>query len=192
MRGFTFIEMIVVVGIVALLSIVMGDSVLMFFKAEESTSSQSNSITAAQGAFDAIVKNLREADYGADGSYPIVSMATSSLTFFSDSGNGGAAQRITFKVFRTSLLESIVNPSGTPPAYPVVSSSITIADNVQNFSQNKALFHYFDSAGNEITDFSQVTAVTSVLVTLPVTSDIKRFPTHQFQSSVTLRNLRSN
>lgn len=192
MRGFTFIEMVVVVAIVSILSLVVGDSVLMFFKAEQTTANQSNALIAAQGAFDGMIQTLREADYGADGSYPIVSMATSSLTFFSNSGTSGATQRLTFAASSFSILESISNPSGTPPAYPTFSSKIPIADGIQNFSQDIPLFRYFDSLGNEITDFSQVSAVASILVTLPVSSDVRRFPIHQFQSLVTLRNLRNN
>jgi type II secretory pathway pseudopilin PulG len=184
--------MIVVVGIVAILSIAVGDSVLMFFKAEESAANQSSSIIMAQGAFDAMVRDVRAANYGADGSYPIASMSADSLTFFSPTGANGPVQRLTFQVSGTSLLESITRPSGNPPAYPAAPSASDIADSVQNLTRNVALFRYFDSAGNEITDFSRTAAVASVLVTLQVNSTINPLSTYTLQSSVTLRNLRSD
>ncbi len=190
MRGFTFIEMIVVVALVGVLSIMVGDSVLAFFRANYSSAGQSNSVTAAQGALDAIIKDLREADYGADGSYPVVSISPDAMTFFSDTGLNGTAERITLELSGTSLTRSITDPAGIPPVYPNISTTGTMANNVQNISEGQALFRYFDSSGNEITDFSQTKAVASVTVTVSVNSD-PRLTAFTLQSSATLRNVRN-
>jgi prepilin-type N-terminal cleavage/methylation domain-containing protein len=192
MRGFTFIEMLVVVALVGVLSIAIGDSTLSFFKANYSSSGQSNSVTAAQGALDAIVRDLRQADYGADGSYPIISITPNSMKFFSGTNSNGLSRRITIQLSGTSLMEIITDPSGTPPTYSGVAAGRNMADNVQNVPLGKPLFRYFDSSGNEITDFSQITSVASVAVTVSVNADPKRLREFTLQSSATLRNLRKN
>lgn len=191
MRGFTFIEMVVVVGIIGVLSIAVTDSVLSFLRVETSSSGQAISVTAAQGALDNIVGDLRQSNYGADGSYPLSSIAPNALTFFSAVGPNGVASRVTVQLHSTSLLESTTNPSGTPVVYGSASTTNNMAGGIQNISQNQPLFVYFDSSGNQITNFSLVNTVASVKVTILVNSDPNRLSSYTLSSFVTLRNLRS-
>ena len=193
-RGFTLIEMLVTVAIMALLAISVGDSILSLFKAETAASNGSYSTASAQGALGAMVGLVREMNYGINGQYPIVSMSGNSLTFLSDNGNGSASKRFTFQLIGASLVESVTSSSGNPPQYsgtPIISE---IADDVQNIPLGLSLFHYFDAAGNEITDFSKMASTSSILIDLNIGTGIVQTPGYKaytLQSLATLRNLRS-
>lgn len=192
MRGFTLIEMLVVIFVVAIISIVIGDSVLSFFKAAEFATGRAGSVSAAQGALDTIVQSVRGSTYGADGSYPIASISPYSLTVFADSGPNSATERITFFVSGTSLFKSVIDPTGNPPWYSIAASTTAdIADGIENAAIGPALFTYYDAAGNEITDFSHVSDVASVFVNLLSQSSTST-PVYTLQSYVTLRNLENN
>ena len=192
-RGFTLIEMLVTVAIMALLALSVGNSILSFFKAERVASGESYSAAAAQGALGAIVSSVRGMSYGADGEYPIVSMSQNALTFFADNGPGGASQKFTFQITGTSLLESIVTASGNPPAYTGKPVTEDIVDGVQNASLGKPLFQYFDANGNVINDFSKTASTSSLVVTLEVGGNAAQpsWKPYEMTSWVIPRNLRS-
>ena len=189
-RAFTLVETLVTVAIIAALSIAIGDAILYFYRAEETAALQSDTVRTARGAFDSMVRDIREASYGADGSQPIASMSGYALTFFADTNNDGSSDRISYRVSGTSLFKSITLPSGNPPFYSgwIDSSTASIAEGVRNLADGHILFRYYDAAGNEITDYSRTADVASVLIRFIVRENPTRAPEFTLESTVTLRN----
>lgn len=191
-HGFTLVEVIVVVAITGVIMIAITQSVLSFYKANRVSLEESYQIRSAQKGLDALVRDLREATYGDDGAYPLATMGSSTLVFYSDVDHTSPIEKITYVLSGTSLTRRITSSSGTPPAYTGSGVVSTVSDYVRNTEDNVAMFRYYDASGNEVTNSSHIRDVISVSVTLVV--DIT--PAHApgeftLKSSASFRNLRS-
>ena len=82
--GFTFIEAIVVVAVFGFVMIIIVSSLLSFYRSNTYTLEQAFAVNSARKGIETAVRDLREAAYSDEGSYPIVSIATSSVEFYSD------------------------------------------------------------------------------------------------------------
>ena len=71
---------------------------------------------ARSGVEDAM-KYLREASYGSDGSYPIASVATSSITFYANVNNDTFIEQVTYLLQNGTFYRVVGEPSGNPPTY---------------------------------------------------------------------------
>ena len=82
--GFTLIETVVVVALTALIMITLSFLIQYFYKTNAYALQQIEAINSARLSVENAVTDLREADYGADGSYPVAAAATSSVTFYAN------------------------------------------------------------------------------------------------------------
>ena len=166
-RGMTLIEMLTVLAVVSLILIAIADSILALHKTNNASLASIQEVGAARASMKAIADSLREAGYGDDGSYPIISMAPSSLVFFSTIPQGNGAQKIQYVLSNTTLTQNITLP-GAPPTYSGGVSGSSIAEYVSNNADSAALFRYFDASGVEITDMNRVRDVRSITISVHV------------------------
>ena len=117
MRGMSLIEMLVVLAIVPIITIAISDSVIFFYRANSSSLEEAYQIQSGQNGVQTLVHDLREATYADDGSYPLATMATSSITFYSDVDHDMAVERVHYELNKTSLTRTVTNSVGTPPTY---------------------------------------------------------------------------
>ena len=190
-RGMTLIEVVVSVGIIAVIMVVISQSVIYFYRANRTTFEESYQITSAQKGIAVMIKDLRESEYGDNGAYPLESIASSSVTFYSDVDRTAPVERIKYQLLGTSLTRTIRNSVGTPPTYTGAISTSTISDYVRNIGDNVPVFRYYDAAGTEVTSQAKIADVVSVSVSVVV--DIT--PIHApgeftLRSGATIRNLR--
>ncbi|HEX8591654.1 MAG TPA: type II secretion system protein, partial [Candidatus Paceibacterota bacterium] len=80
----TLVEMLVVIAIVSSAGIALSSAIQYFYKSNAFLLEQNAALDNARRGIREAVVAIREASYGDDGSYPIASAATSSLTFYSD------------------------------------------------------------------------------------------------------------
>ena len=83
--GFTLVETVMVVAATALIFIVLNTLLVYFYRTNAYTLQQSTAVEQARSGIEDAMTYLREASYASDGSYPIASVATSSVTFLSSS-----------------------------------------------------------------------------------------------------------
>lgn len=190
-RGLTLIEVVVSVGIIAIIMVVISQSVIYFYRANRVTFEESFQIRSAQKGMEVLVKDLREATYGDNGAYPLGAIATSTLTFYSDVDRSAPVERITYKLIGMSLYRTITNSVGSPPTYTGTVATSTVSDYVRNVGDNIPVFRYYDASGVEITSQANIADVVSV--SLSVIVDIT--PIHApgeftLRSGATIRNLR--
>jgi len=96
MKGFTLIETLVVVAIFTVsLGAVFG-SILMLYRAHGYTWEQSQAIEEARRGIETMVKEIRTARSGEDGSYPIVLAGDKEFIFFSDINGDGKTERVRY------------------------------------------------------------------------------------------------
>ncbi len=190
-RGLTLIEMIVTVGIVAVVTVAITESVIMFYRANRVAFEESYQIRSAEKGVQVLVRDVREATYGDDGSYPLAAIASSSVTFYADVDRTNPIEKVAYRLSGKSLTRTVTSSTGNPPTYTGTVATSTVSEYVRNFDDNIPLFRYFDAAGAEVTSGTDIARVVSVSVNLVV--DIT--PVHApgeftLKSGATLRNLR--
>lgn len=190
-RGMTMIEVVVAIGIIALITVAITQSVIMFYRVNRVAFEEAYQIRSAERGLQVMVRDLREATYGDDGAYPLGSIASSSITFYADLDRSNPIERVEYKLIGKSLYRTVTTSTGNPPTYTGSKATSTVSEYVRNFEENAPLLRYFDAAGAEVTSATEIARVVSVSINLVV--DIT--PVHApgeftLRSGATLRNLR--
>lgn len=94
--GFTLIEALVVVAIFTIALGAIFGSVMMLYRTHDYTWEQSQAIEEARRGVEIMVKEIRGARSGEDGSYPIILAGDKELIFFSDIDSDGKAERVRY------------------------------------------------------------------------------------------------
>lgn len=190
-RGFTFVEMVVVIALTVLLSGAVSGMIQYFYKTNLYTLEQTQAVDSARVSVQAAMKDLREASYGADGSYPIAAAATSTITFYANIDADVAFEKVRYYLSGSTLYRGITNPVGNPATYSgQVETTSLVVSNVENGSAS--VFRYYDSTGAELTPPINISKIASVTITVMTDVDPNRAPlTYTLVGAATLRNLRN-
>ncbi len=190
-RGMTLVELLVTISILTVVNIALMTLIQSFYKNNNYLIEETSALASARkGVNDAIV-SLREASYGDDGSYPIASAATSTVTLYADIDSDETVERVKYILTNGTLYRTLTNSSGSPAAYPAVSqSTTTVATNVRNTNATP-LFTYYDDTGTQLsTTSTNVASISSVRVQVLVDLNPNRAPNvFTLSQSATLRNL---
>lgn len=191
MRGYTIVEMLVTIFIVGIIMISITNSVLIFYRGNATALEQSYQIESARRGTELFVRDVREATYGDDGSYPLGAMGTSTVIFFSDTDADGAIERITYSLLSTKLYRHVADPIGTPPVYSG-GSTTTVSEHVRNVEDALPVFRYYNASSTEVTNPQFINTVVSVTVQM-VVDVVKEHAPGKFtlRESATIRNLRA-
>lgn len=191
-RGFTLIEMIITISVTAIVMTSLVFVVIYFYRTNAYVLEQATAVeTAHTGVLD-VMHYLREATYGADGSYPITNANASSVSFYVDMKGDGVIDQVRLYLSGTTLYEGVTAPAGNPPTYASQPETIsTIATYVHN-SALTPIFRYYDSYGGLLASPVRLSDIASVNTTVTVNINPLRAP-NDFTLSIgaTLRNLRN-
>ena len=134
---------------------------------------------------------MREGAYSSTGAWPIISIATSSFSFYADVDSDPFIEQIRYTLSGNALIRGIIDPTGDPPVYTGAEATATISDNVRNVEQATDLFQYYDKNGTLMTDLTKIAEVRFVQATVVVNVNPYRLP-NQFtlRSTAALRNLK--
>ncbi len=190
-RGFTLIETIVVVSITTVVMLALTNIIVTFYRENDYVLQEAQAVGSARQGLNASMQYLREASYGADGTYPLSSAATSTITFYADVNNDGTVEKITLSYANGTLTETMVKPTGTPPTYSGSGSTYTLASYLVN-SSTTPVFQYVSSTTSLLnTSTMNLTDVYAVITTLKVDVDQNRSPApYTLTSTAALRILR--
>lgn len=188
----TLIEMLVVIAIVSSAGIALSGAIQYFYKSNAYLLEQTTALDNARRGVREAVSAIRESSYGDDGSYPIETAATSSLTFYSDYDKDASVEKEKYVLQGSVLYRVVTNAGGWPPTYagqPL--STTTIATYVTNGTT--PLFTYFDVNGTQLTGTNiDESAIASVTINLMVDLNPSRAPNvFTLTEAATLRNLRA-
>lgn len=191
-RGFTLLEVLVLVAVLIMIVIAIVASTRYVYRGQRFAFEQADATRSARAGIEQAVRDIREASFADNGAYPVFSMATSTITFYSDFDNDQSAERVRYFLDGTDLKKGVVDASGDPPTYATSSEVIsTISDNLRNEATNTPLFTYYDTAGALMSDYTEVDELAFVLVRLVVNLHPERAPEDfELRSSATLRNVR--
>ena len=193
-RGFTFIETLVIIAIVTLISVAIVNSILLFYRANTSALEQAQAVNEARRGIELLVRDIREASYSDEGAFPIVSMETNQFYFYSDVDRDDKIERTRYFLDGSILRKGVTETAGDPPVYNDVDEVVTIVStDVRNAEQSTPIFTYYDTTGTEITDLNDVTALRFVTVNLIVNINPERLPNEfTLRSSAAIRNLKDD
>ena len=189
-NGFTLIETIVAVAMTGIVMATLGVMIQYFYQTNAYALEQNQAVNNARASIENTVRDLREASYGADGSYPISSAATSSVVFYARSPASGTTERLHYYLSGQTLYRGTVDPAGTPLSYSGQTERTTLViDNIRN-DASTPLFTYYDTSGNQLPDPVNVASVASVRIQALTDVNPDRAPNvYTMLGSATLRNL---
>jgi len=192
-KGFTLLEIAVVVAIFIALSIVGADFVISGLKANIFGYEQDAAVSNARKAINVINQEIREAAQSDRGDYLLDTVATNTLTFFSNIDTDVNAEKIRYFLDGTSLKKGVIHPTGTPLEYQSANEVVTkVADYINN--QSLAAFTYFDTNNNQITNPTTYKKnIRLIHITLKINVTPNRAPIDYIvDTDVQIRNLKDN
>lgn len=95
-KGFTFIEVIIVIAIFTIVLGAISSFSLNFYNNQKFISDYSNIVDQAKFGVFRMVKELREAKTGEDGSYPLIFAGDKEIVFFADVDNDGVVEKVRY------------------------------------------------------------------------------------------------
>lgn len=192
MKAFTLAETVVVTAILGTVALALTSMIWFFYRSNAYLLEQTSAVDSANRGLNVAYKDIREASYGEDGTYPIATAGTSTITFYSDIDKDGPVEKVRLYLSGGTFYKGVTNASGNPPSYIGQSeATYTIATWVKNATSTPVI-RYYDSAGTELTGTIDVSGIHSVRIRLDVDLNPLRAPNVVIlERTATLRNLRN-
>jgi len=200
-NGFSLLEALIALGVgaaILILAIVVGVTTNRTFRAAVA---QRDAAVVAERALDLFTRDVRTAQTGLDGGYPIRIADDRTLIILSDVDGDAEAEWVRYALVNPdaaaggTLERSVAEASGTPPRYDEASAvTTTVAHGIRN--GERPIFTYYsanyprDTAGNPLPTPSRLAETRYVEIALDVNIDPASAPTTALASGVAIRNLR--
>ncbi len=193
-HGFTLIEAITTLAIFMIISVAVVSSIVMLYKGNRYAMEQAIAVENARRGVEQMVRDIREASYSDAGAYPIVSIGSTSVAFYSDLDRDNDVELIRLYLNGTSFMKRVTNPTGSPAVYNEANGvENMLSENVRNIEQGTPIFEYYNSAGTKLTSYGNVTPAVFIKVSLIVNVNPKTLPNeYVLRSSAAIRNLKVN
>lgn len=191
MKAFTIAETLVVIAILGTVGVTLSNMIAYFYRSNTYLLEQTSAVDSANRGLDRAYTSVREASYGEDGSYPVASAATSTVTFYSDVDSDGPVEKVRLYLSGDTLYRGVTNAAGNPPTYAGQTEAITtISTSVKN-ATSTPLFRYYSASGVELTGTIDIAQVRSIRTRIDVDLNPSRAPNIvTLERTATLRNLR--
>lgn len=194
-KGFTIIEVLFVVAILAIIMIPLTRfQVDVFFH----NTFMQNSLTAeaeARTALKNMIKELRSMSQSNTGAYPLALATTTAVTFYTDTDGDGVKERVRYFVSEGILKKGVLKPFGAP--YQYVEANEKLSNVVYDVSTSTAIFSYYDRSysgtSTPLAHPIDASVVRLVEARIEIDKDPNKPPAPMiFESQVSIRNLKDN
>jgi len=186
------------IAIFALAMSLLISFVIYIYRAYGYNFEQIAAINEARKGIETMVKEIREARYGEDGSYPLKEAGNLQLIFYSDIDKDTNIERVRYFLDGINFKKGVVEPSGDPPQYIL---SGEVVDTLSAYVRNSAtpIFTYYngdwpiDIINNPLPTLTRLTETKLMHVYLKINVDPNRPPDNfELESDVQIRNLKTN
>lgn len=145
-RGFTLVEVLVVIGVFALVFGAINGLLYYSYTAKGFSLGKAIAIDSAYRGVKQLGKELREAIQADDGSYLLSGCADFEIIFYNDMDQDDQVEKIRYFLEPTEekLKKEIIEPIGQPPLYPAAGETKTVSSFVKNTST--PVFYCYDRA----------------------------------------------
>lgn len=197
-RGFTFIELLITVGVFVVIITAITSFIYFIYIKNAYVFQQTQATNEARKGIDALGRNLREAQDGADGSYILESANAQELVFYSDMDADDSVERVRYFLDGTNFKMGVVDPTGDPAQYILAGEQVII---LSQYVRNGAVavFTYYngdypaDTVNNPLVMPASLMDVKLVHLFLRINIDPSRAPSDfDLESDVQIRNLKVN
>jgi prepilin-type N-terminal cleavage/methylation domain-containing protein len=196
--GFTLVEVMVAMFIFSVITGGVAVFSAYYFKNYSFSFEENQSVSIAQTSITSLIRNIREARNGDDGSWPIVDAQDNSFTFYSDVTNDGRPDKVRYFQNGTTLQRGVIEPTAVPVSYPSGSEKITtIATSIDTSAG--PLFRYYngdwpsDQIHNPLASSDRLLQTRYVTVSLRINIS-PNFAAQPFEitSGTTIRSMKTN
>ncbi len=196
--GFTILETIIMIGVFTMAMLAVATFIRSAYTAYRFSLEQAVAINEARRGIETMVKEIRGAKIGDDGSYPLISAGDFQFVFYSDVDRDDATERIRYFLDGSDFKKGVVKPIGDPPQYILSNEQISILSRyVRNGSI--AIFTYYngnwpaDIVNNPLPTLTRLTDTKLMHVYLKINVDLSRLPeSFDLDSETQIRNLKTN
>jgi len=197
-RGISLMEVLVAVGIFVLLVVSVVSLFLYSWKSNRIIWEQLSTQNEGRKIIQDFVNELRSASYSSIGAYPLETVSSTEIIFYSNIDTDTLRERVRYFLVGTTLKKGVIKPSGVPLAYNQASESIV--DIVHDLANGtSSLFYYYDenytgSATNTpMTQPVNISNVRVVGIKLMLEEDPAASPApFSIESKAVIRNLKTN
>ena len=189
--GMTLIELLVAIGITLIIIPVLLSTIQSLYRNHAQTLARALVLSSTTDGVKEVVRDVRGAVYSEQGSLPLVTIGTSTLTLYTDTDYDGRVERVRYVLSGTTLEKRVIEPTATS-SYPTASESTSILTrNVTNNADGVPVFRYYTSTSTEITTQARILDVRRVEVTIHAEARSSReVGTIILTSSASIRNLK--
>lgn len=188
-KGITLIETIVAISVSTLVFLAVFNFVYYFYRTNNYNLSQMAAVNNARRGMETMIREIREATYSDEGSYPVKEAQDNSFYFYSDIDKDYNIERVRYFLEDDNLKKGVTKSTETTFQYLDENEEIKIlSQTVRN--EDEAVFTYYDSNNNEIEDLGILADIRLIQIKLIINTDPNR-PPGEFTliSNAHLRNL---
>lgn len=196
-KGFTLVEIIISIAVLIIVMIAVSMFQYNVINFNKSSEVSLTNVYEAESILKNMTKELRTMIPSANGSYPILTVSTSSITFYTDSDSNGIIEQIRYFLATTTIFRGKTDPSGTPAMYNTNNESRKILVTGVRNGPNYPIFEYFSSSyagtSSAMTYPIDIKSIRLVKINITIDSDINKSPIPiTYTSQTALRNLKDN
>ena len=190
-QGMTLIESLVFILIFSLILAAVFDFIVISYRIQGYSFQQSISISEARRGVETMVKEIREAKLGDDGSYIIEEAEDYEFVFYSNIDQDQETERVRYFIDGSNFKKGVINPTGWPIRYESEDEEISVLS--QYVRNAPPVFRYYDGEGNELSSPARLKDTKLMHLFLVINVNPNR-PPQDFilESSVQIRNLKTN
>jgi len=190
-KGFTFIEAVVMIFVLLLAFGAVVGFLTIGYQTQSYGREQTQAIEEVKRGIETMVKEIREARTGDDGSYLIEKAADYEFIFYSNIDNDSAVERVRYFLEGSNFKKGVIKPEGSPLRYPSTKEEIKIISS--HVINQPPIFRYFDGNNQELPAPSRLKDTKLMKVYLVINVDPNN-PPNDFvlESDVQIRNLKTN
>jgi len=198
-KSFSLIESLITISIFLLTLIALTGFILHLYRTYAFNFEQIQAIGEARRGIETMVKEIREARYGDDGSYPIKEAGDFHFIFYGNIDQDDATERVRYFLDGIIFKKGVIDPTGDPPQYVLTDEVISILSvYVRNTLSEPAFIYYngdwpTDTINNPLPTLTRLTETKLMHVFLKLNVDPNRPPDDfELESDVQVRNLKTN
>ena len=192
-------EVLVVIFAFSFAIATLGNFILTSYRAYNYNFQQIAAINEARRGIEIMVKEIREAKTGDDGSYPLVQAGDLQFIFYSDIDGDAATERVRYFLDGSNLKKGVVKSSGDPPLYDVSTETISVLSQYVRNVASEPIFTYYngdwpaDTTHNPLPTLTRLSDTKLMHVYLKINVDPNRPPDNfELESDSQIRNLKTN
>lgn len=187
----SLLETVIAIAVMAIVGVTLFSTIAYTYRANRLTNERAHALNGARRGLERLVRDIREANDGIDGSASVILIDPYQFQFYADADKDSYVEKVDYKIENGDLIRETTDPvSSNPPTYVggVVTTDFVIGG-VSNETSSTPLFHFFDGSGNEITNFSNTGAVRYVTIELEFTVGTDAADVVKLNTAAALRNL---